>query len=204
MQPHQDTKFNPGIEANSLLSSSPYRIIHHKNILGHESDLYFVSRSGRNSISISWRQVSAWNFNAPRRGKMDRHQASFESRLRGGGGEDLKSRKSPKFGKNYADAFHLGIRIFSSRIWNIPRAEARREAQLPRDWSYKLLWVMLIDFACVVDFSFSPPFFFFKSVSVRKSCHKSEISVMKFSVKNYSTGTILVLLRIRAGAEVVS
>lgn len=52
---------------------------------------------------------------------MDRHQASFESRLRGEGvggggrGEDLsrvKSRKSPKFGKNYADAFHLGLSEF--------------------------------------------------------------------------------------------
>lgn len=122
------------------------------------------------------------------RRKMDRHQASFKSRLRGAFSRE-KSRNSPKlFGKNNTDGFHS----FHRRIFRVERERNMKHstggstqgsaipAWLTRKWRYKLPWVMLIEFALLrCRFFFllsSPASHFFSTRSVRfsrawKSCH---------------------------------
>lgn len=147
------------------------------------------------------------------RRKMDRHQASFKSRLRGAFSRE-KSRNSPKlFGKNNTDGFHS----FHRRIFRVKRERNMKHstggstqgsaipAWLTRKWRYKLPWVMLIEFAllrCRFFFLLSSlclPLFFnsFRSFFSRVKKLSREISSGNFPWKTIPSGTVFVLLFIR-------
>lgn len=134
---------------------------------------------------------------------MDRHQASFKSRLRGAFSRE-KSRNSPKlFGKNNTDGFHS----FHRRIFRVERERNMKHstggstqgsaipAWLTRKWRYKLPWVMLIEFALLrCRFFFllsSPASHFFQLVPFVFLAREKVVTgnfIGKFPVKNYSIG----------------
>lgn len=140
---------------------------------------------------------------------MDRHQASFKSRLRGAFSRE-KSRNSPKlFGKNNTDGFHRRIfRVERERNMKHSTGGSTQGSAIPawltRKWRYKLPWVMLIEFAllrCRFFFLLSspPPTFFnsFRSFFSRVKKLSREISRWNFPWKTIPSGTVFVLLFIR-------
>lgn len=144
------------------------------------------------------------------RRKMDRHQASFKSRLRGAFSRE-KSRNSPKlFGKNNTDGFHRRIfRVERERNMKHSTGGSTQGSAIPawltRKWRYKLPWVMLIEFAllrCRFFFLLSSPashFFSTRSVPFFSRVKKlsREISRWNFPWKTIPSGTVFVLLFIR-------
>lgn len=111
MQPYQDTRFN--------LGQKQTRYFHPLHIASFVTRIFWVT--SRTYISFHVQTEIRFRYHGGKfpveilmpspatRRKMDRHQASFKSRLRGAFSRE-KSRNSPKlFGKNNTDGFHRRI-----------------------------------------------------------------------------------------------